>query len=390
MPTCSVSECCANDPVPEDLVLMDRQCAAARQADAALGREADVDTAVEPGVRGEEGPGGGAGLFWRGDPNPWHQDPKDESEYTYVNLLRNPERFTGYRGEHPHRIWGRIYRLTCLTGDAGSGDAPGCGGDSGLLYKLVSGMHASITSHIARDYLVDEWGGEWGENPDVFMDRLARPERRDRIGNLYFAYLFVLRAASKAAPAIRPEMVASGFPEADARTRALLAELFREGGPVGASCPVPFDETGIFAGDGAESRLAAVQGAFREITRVMDCVGCGKCKLWGKLQVLGMATALKVNFHQGQGEDVALDRNEVVALVNFLARLSSSLDTVRYFSARVLDTERRGAWADVPRTHTWDPVTGDVGGEAGGRFGLDGLLGGGLGGGGGGFGGGGF
>ena len=25
---------------------------------------------------------------------------------------------------------------------------------------------------------------------------------------------------------------------------------------------------------------------FRNITRVIDCVGCDKCKLWGKLQVL--------------------------------------------------------------------------------------------------------
>ena len=32
---------------------------------------------------------------------------------------------------------------------------------------------------------------------------------------------------------------------------------------------------------------------FRNISRVMDCVGCDKCKLWGKLQFLGVATALK-------------------------------------------------------------------------------------------------
>lgn len=24
---------------------------------------------------------------------------------------------------------------------------------------------------------------------------------------------------------------------------------------------------------------------FRNISRIMDCVGCDKCKLWGKLQV---------------------------------------------------------------------------------------------------------
>ena len=29
------------------------------------------------------------------------------------------------------------------------------------------------------------------------------------------------------------------------------------------------------------------QEHFKNITRVMDCVGCDKCKLWGKLQVAG-------------------------------------------------------------------------------------------------------
>jgi len=85
----------------------------------------------------------------------------------------------------------------------------------------------------------------------------------------------------------------------------------------------------------------------------MDCVGCERCKLWGKLQTLGIATALKVLFHDAEcGVDAAmgaalaataaaaapaaapqapliLERNEIIALVNLLARLSSSLETVR-------------------------------------------------------------
>ena len=29
---------------------------------------------------------------------------------------------------------------------------------------------------------------------------------------------------------------------------------------------------------------------------LMDCVGCEKCRLWGKLQVIGIGTALKILF----------------------------------------------------------------------------------------------
>lgn len=35
---------------------------------------------------------------------------------------------------------------------------------------------------------------------------------------------------------------------------------------------------------------------FRNVSRIMDCVGCDKCRLWGKIQTTGVATALKVLF----------------------------------------------------------------------------------------------
>lgn len=35
---------------------------------------------------------------------------------------------------------------------------------------------------------------------------------------------------------------------------------------------------------------------FRNVSRIMDCVGCDKCRLWGGLQVSGLGTALKFLF----------------------------------------------------------------------------------------------
>jgi len=32
----------------------------------------------------------------------------------------------------------------------------------------------------------------------------------------------------------------------------------------------------------------------------MDCVGCDKCRLWGKVQTTGLATALKVLFEMDE------------------------------------------------------------------------------------------
>lgn len=36
---------------------------------------------------------------------------------------------------------------------------------------------------------------------------------------------------------------------------------------------------------------------FRNISRIMDCVTCEKCRVWGKLQILGFGTAIKILLH---------------------------------------------------------------------------------------------
>lgn len=82
----------------------------------------------------------------------------------------------------------------------------------------------------------------------------------------------------------------------------------------------------------------------------MDCVGCEKCKLWGKLQTLGLATALKVLFHESDCNDdtgtvdvvpLILERNEVISLINLLAKLSNSIETYREMSIMLEEKGRQ-------------------------------------------------
>lgn len=83
---------------------------------------------------------------------------------------------------------------------------------------------------------------------------------------------------------------------------------------------------------------------FRNVSRIMDCVGCDKCRLWGKLQVTGLGTALKLLFSYDGASPlssplnpdqdphaVVLSRSELVAFVNTLHRLSESLAAVDKF-----------------------------------------------------------
>lgn len=54
-----------------------------------------------------------------------------------------------------------------------------------------------------------------------------------------------------------------------------------------AACPVPFDEGRLWKGAEGPALREQLRASFQNITRIMDCVGCEKCKLWGKLQTLG-------------------------------------------------------------------------------------------------------
>ena len=70
---------------------------------------------------------------------------------------------------------------------------------------------------------------------------------------------------------------------------------------------------------------------FMNISRIMDCVGCDKCKLWGKLQTQGLGTALKILFSgkfdkyeptllSVNRRQFYLERSEIVALINGFGR----------------------------------------------------------------------
>jgi flavocytochrome c len=70
------------------------------------------------------------------------------------------------------------------------------------------------------------------------------------------------------------------------------------------------------------------KGVFHNISSILDCVQCQQCKLHGKMAMLGYGAALKVLFMKSPGAE-ALERNEIVALINTVAKYSESIREVR-------------------------------------------------------------
>lgn len=329
--------------------------------------------------------------------------PEDESasgKGDYVSLADNLERFTGYSGEGPHQVWEAIYRENCFSKTLPNklsasvpGLSPPVSGfsfdqaqaaqefkqvvqardrqqafQSGItqdvldfqdeclekrvFYRVISGMHASISTHLCYDYL-NQTTGEWGPNLECYKERLHH--HPERISNLYFNYALVLRAVGKLRSYVQDYTFCTGDPSQDSKTKKMITVL-ADAIPAG---PQIFDENVMFQDNTADgiSLKEDFRNRFRNVSRIMDCVGCDKCRLWGKVQTAGFGTALKVLFefgndHVGQ-ERPLLRRTELVALINTLDKISSAMKALEHFGVMLtaeLDGKSTTEIEKVPET----------------------------------------
>uniref|UniRef100_A0A4W3I9E3 ERO1-like protein alpha n=1 Tax=Callorhinchus milii TaxID=7868 RepID=A0A4W3I9E3_CALMI len=270
-----------------------------------------------------------------------HDDSSDnfceaDDEYSpdaeYVDLLLNPERYTGYKGpellnENELSVLG-----LCL--------------EKRSFYRTVSGLHASINIHLSSRYLLrDTWyERKWGHNATEFQLRfdgeMTKGEGPRRLKNLYFLYLIELRALSKVLPFFERSSIQlyTGNKALDTENKKLLLEILH----LAKSFPSHFDESSLFAGEKKEAETLKEEFRlhFKNISRIMDCVGCFKCRLWGKLQTQGLGTALRILFSEkqinklpdsGPSQRFQLTRQEIVALLNAFGRISNSIRELQNF-----------------------------------------------------------
>lgn len=293
-----------------------------------------------------------------------HDDEQDNfcitetSPGEYVDLLLNPEKYTGYKGPSAHRIWRSIYLENCFRPEKSTHNFIQASQMSGMclekraFYRVVSGLHASINIHLCSKYLLSNQnnlgivpsGAEWGPNLPEFQ-RMFSPDTTGGEGpnwlkNVYFIYLLELRALDKAAIYLKREQYYTGNNDGDEETRQAVDDILQ----VVRTFPNHFNESCMFNG-GSEAIMLKEEFRqhFLNVSRIMDCVGCDKCKLWGKLQVQGLGTALKILF-SGKFDQWSptvnknidkrnfyLERSEIVALFNSFGRLSESIFELERF-----------------------------------------------------------
>ncbi|KAF9106869.1 hypothetical protein BGX27_008957 [Mortierella sp. AM989] len=327
-------------------------------------------------------------------------DDEAISEGVYVDLVENPERFTGYSGPSAAKVWDAIYNENCfniaqqmqlasdceqcsldrqadeellagalknaaMTGislarnpiadvemdrlatrkdstaapvsyepvnplTAGVNQDEDVCLEKRVFYRMISGLHASISIHICDEHF-NQTSGVWGPNLDCFVSRVgAHP---DRLENIYFDYAILVRAVTKLSGYLKDYEFCTGNPEEDANVKAMVDRLI----DTSTKSPAIFDEKAMFIGPEAQALKLEFRDHFRNITKIMDCVGCEKCRLWGKVQTSGLGTALKVLFSYNDEHlnpiknPNLLQRTEIVALFNTLNRFSESVDSITKF-----------------------------------------------------------
>jgi len=296
-------------------------------------------------------------VSWTSDDTAWTvQD--DEEGMIYVDLRKNPERFTGYKGDSAGKAWQAIYLENCFhfakNCASGKCNDNACRAER-VLFRLISGIHTSINTNVVKEFIklpgvqsdefryVHPWYKFWSyPNLDMYNWRIGNfPER---IQNLYFALAMMLRALGKARPILDPRVYSylTDDEANDKITLSVLDELF-SAPLIGPDCVAPFDESDVFAPndkilaslskdgewESREKLREEFRASFRNISTIMDCVGCETCKLWGKLQFLGVGTGLKILF-EDELDTKSLQRNEVIALLNTVAKLSHSVMWIYY------------------------------------------------------------
>lgn len=121
----------------------------------------------------------------------WIFDEHTDSEGIFVDLLKNPERYSGYNGSS---IWHEVYEENLNKMKFATP-----GPHEQLLYKIVSGVHVNVNMHISRYYLddieevydPDEIGTDhFYRNYEIYYERIGK--HPDRIQNLFYTYVFLI------------------------------------------------------------------------------------------------------------------------------------------------------------------------------------------------------
>mmetsp|Transcript_34399 Transcript_34399/g.29016 ORF Transcript_34399/g.29016 Transcript_34399/m.29016 type:complete len:107 (+) Transcript_34399:811-1131(+) len=93
------------------------------------------------------------------------------------------------------------------------------------------------------------------------------------------------------------------------------------------SCTENIFDKQLFNQDTQQSLKAKLKSKFKTVARIINCTECEKCRLHAMQELVGIGTALKIEFNI-EKDFKNISRNELVALINTAKKFS---DSIQYY-----------------------------------------------------------
>jgi Endoplasmic Reticulum Oxidoreductin 1 (ERO1) len=248
----------------------------------------------------------------------------------YYDTLEFPEGYTGYNGRE---VWNFIHNRICFSGYNYDGDHW-----KADYNKAVSGLHSMISAQIVRGIRDKVQNGDAFGPDEVWTD--ARVEFERRLGpqgetplameNLYFFYMLLLTAATTARDRLLADCNAGRIdPEAADVLRSFFQSPLLDEPAIQVASRKLHDHA--VKDSDSISALWEARMRTRELTRIMNCAQCNKCRLHGKIAAMGLSTAMHILVgREGQGEDPNSKRIHRVELATLMATLHKCSRAVQF------------------------------------------------------------
>lgn len=111
-----------------------------------------------------------------------------------IDLMENPERYTGYAGQSAMMVWRAIYEENCFDIPSKFKQSPWYCKETKLFYQIVSGLHTSISMHICGEYY-DDVTQTFKANASCYETRIGKYP--DRIRNMLTLYALMVKSLLK-------------------------------------------------------------------------------------------------------------------------------------------------------------------------------------------------
>jgi ERO1-like protein alpha len=253
------------------------------------------------------------------------EEDVDSKDGTYINLLKNPEGYTGYRGAH---IWNAIFKENCLSDNYNT-----LCKDDKFFFKLFSGWLSNTNFQIGMNFH-DIVKNTTFINVTMLTERLLN--EKDRVDNFFFLYSLMLKAINKGKNFLLNYDYFSGNETEDKITLNLINELFNENSNNLNILENSFNETSLeFENFMHSQKISNLIIRFRNISSLIDCVSCSKCRMHAKLEIFGIATMFKIMFANNNELKEIVKRNELVSFLNLFAKLSKTISNMEYVDREI-------------------------------------------------------